>query len=127
MLNDEELTGLIIKAFYTVYNTLGYGFLEKVYENALAVELGRLGLAAECQRPIAVYYGGELVGEYFADIVVNGKVILELKAAEALHPAHEAQLVNYLRATDIETGFLFNFGREAKFARKYFSNERKRR
>ena len=127
MLNDEELTGLIIKAFYTVYNTLGYGFLEKVYENALAVELRRLGLAAECQRPIAVYYGGELVGEYFADIVVNGKVILELKAAEALHPAHEAQLVNYLRATDIETGFLFNFGREAKFARKYFSNERKRR
>jgi len=105
-----DLTERILQAFYTVYNALGYGFLEKVYENALTVELRRRGLQVEQQVPIRVYYAGEPVGEYFADLGVEGKVILELKAAEAISPAHEAQLLNYLRATGMSVGLLLNFG-----------------
>lgn len=122
----EEVTGAIIKAFYTVYNTLGYGFLEKVYENALVHELTKLGLAVSQQMPIKVYYDGQLVGEYFADLVVEGCVIVEIKAAESLHPAHTAQLVNYLKATDIEVGLLLNFGPKPEFARRIFTNDRKK-
>ena len=122
----EEVTGAIIKAFYTVYNTLGYGFLEKVYENALLHELTKLGLEVDQQMPIKVHYDGCLVGEYFADLVVEGCVIVEIKAAESLHPAHTAQLLNYLKATDIEVGLLLNFGPKPEFARRIFTNDRKK-
>ena len=125
-LKHEHLTKRIISAFYQVYNTLGYGFLEKVYENALAIELQRAGLSVKRQQPIKVYYAEQLVGDYFADLVVEDKVILELKAAEALCEAHETQLMNYLRATEIEVGLLMNFGPQPEFRRKIFTNERKR-
>ncbi len=123
---QEEVTGKIIKAFYTVYNTLGYGFLEKVYENALKIELRRMDLKVESQKNIKVHYTGYEVGDYFADLIVNDVVILELKAAEALCPEHEAQLINYLKATNIEVGLLLNFGKEAKYVRKVFTNKNKK-
>jgi len=122
----ENITRAILKAFYKVYNTLGYGFLEKVYENALAHELTRAGLAVQQQMPIRVYYEELPVGDYFADLVVEGKIILELKAAEALRPEHEAQLLNYLKATEMEVGLLLNFGPEPTFARKILTNDRKK-
>ncbi len=123
---QEEVTGKIIKAFYTVYNTLGYGFLEKVYENALKIELRRMDLKVESQKNIKVHYTGYETGDYFADLIVNDVVILELKAAEALCPEHKAQLINYLKATDIEVGLLLNFGKEAKYVRKIFTNKNKK-
>ncbi len=119
-LKHSETTGKIIKAFYTVYNDLGYGFLEKVYENSLAVELGSLGLSVEQQKPIAVYYKGLVVGEYFADIVVDDLIIVELKSAEVMSRAHEAQLINYLKATRYEVGLLLNFGKSAEYKRKIY-------
>ena len=121
----EELTGKIIKTFYTVYNTLGHGFLEKVYENALMIELRKIGLHADQQKKIEVFYESQRVGEYFADIIVEDIVILELKAAETIAPEHEAQLINYLKATKIEVGLLFNFGHKPQFLRRVFGNERK--
>lgn len=121
----EETTRRIIKAFYKVYNTLGYGFLEKVYERALALELVQYGFKVVQQMGIDVYYEGELVGEYFADIVVNAAVILEIKAIEALHPRHTSQLINYLKATEIEVGLLLNFGEKPEVVRKIFTNDRK--
>ena len=121
----EDLTGLIIKAFYNVYNTLGYGFLEKVYHNSLLLELRSLGLQCDSQHAITVHYKNNIVGEYIADIIVNNLVICELKVAESLREEHEAQLLNYLRATDIEVGLLLNFGRDPKFSRKMFSNHHK--
>jgi GxxExxY protein len=121
----EELTNKIICAFYNVYNTLGHGFLEKVYENALAIELKKLGLSVTQQESIKVHYEGILVGDYFADIVVNGLVILELKAAETLRTEHFAQLTNYLKATDKEVGLLLNFGRKPEFKRIVLGNESK--
>ena len=120
-----ELTNKIIGAFYKVYNTLGHGFLEKVYENSLKIELRRLGLKVEQQKNIKVNYEGYEVGEYFADLIVNDDVIIELKAAQSICEEHEAQLLNYLRATDKEVGLLFNFGKEAKFIRKVYSNKNK--
>lgn len=120
-----NVTDLIIKSFYHVYNTLGFGFLEKVYENALALSLRKLGLEINQQTPIKVYFEGQLVGEYFADLVVGGCVIIELKAAESLIEAHETQLINYLRATEVEVGLLLNFGAKPTFRRKVFSNVRK--
>jgi GxxExxY protein len=119
---EEELTGRIIKVFYKVYNTLGYGFLEQIYHNAMIIELAVEGFAVESEKPIAVYYNDKVVGKFAADIVVNEKVILELKAAEAIHDAHEAQLTNYLRSTSLEVGLLFNFGKKAEFKRKIFLN-----
>jgi GxxExxY protein len=121
----SQLTEKIIKAFYTVYNQLGYGFLEKVYENALLIELRKTGLVAEKQVPIKVYYDDQEVGDYYADIVVNQLVILELKATQTVAPAHEAQLVNYLKATQIEVGLLFNFGLKPAVKRRVFLNEHK--
>ena len=112
---------MIIKAFYNVYNKLGYGFLEKVYENALLIELKKLGLECIAQFPIEVFYDDVKVGFYIADIIVNRCVIVEIKAAEGLCEEHEAQLTNYLRATDIEVGILLNFGKKAEFKRKVFS------
>lgn len=122
----EEVTEKIIGAFYKVYNTLGYGFLERVYENALALELRKLGLQVETQRNICVYYDGEIVGEYYADLFIEGTVIVEIKAAEFLREEHEAQLTNYLRATDAEVGLLLNFGKTPEFKRKIFENRFKR-
>jgi GxxExxY protein len=119
----SDLTDLIIKAFYNVYNLLGYGFLEKVYENALLIELESLGLEVKRQVPIKVYFKGQEIGNYFADIVVNDIVIIELKAAEVLVEAHEAQLTNYLRATNIEVGLLLNFGKQPQIKRKVFTNK----
>jgi GxxExxY protein len=104
----SDLTERIIKAFYKVHSVLGYGFNEKVYENALVIELRKPGVLAEAQKQIQVYYQGNLVGEYFADIVVNQCIIVELKAARALAEEHEAQLLNYLKATPIEVGLLLN-------------------
>ena len=120
-----DTTELIIKAFYKVYNTLGYGFLEKVYGNALAIELSKLGLDVIQEVRIAVYYGGEVVGEYFADLLVAGVVIVELKAVKRLLEEHEAQLLNYLKATSYEVGLLLNFGPKPEVKRKAFDNSRK--
>ena len=121
----RELTDAIICCFYTVYNTLGFGFLEKVYENALLLELANRGIMATAQWPISVYYGGSSVGEYIADILVEGKVIVEVKAAKQLAPEHEAQLLNYLKATEIEVGLLLNFGPQPQVKRRSFDNARK--
>lgn len=118
-----DLTGKVIGAFFKVYNTLGYGFNEKVHENALAIELRKAGLKVETQREIVVYYERETVGDYRADIVVNDVVILELKAVREL--ADEAQLLNYLKATAIEVGLLLNFGVKAEHKRKVYDNDRK--
>ena len=124
-LKHAELTDTILNAFYKVYNTLGAGFLEKVYENALSVELRRRGLTVIQQAPIEVYYEGVVVGEYVADVVVEQKVIVEVKAAEALAPQHEAQLLNYLRGTSIDVGLLLNFGPKPEFKRKVYDVARK--
>ena len=116
----NELTNRIIKCFYKVYNTLGYGFLEKVYEKALFIELNKIELKVETQKPIKVYYDKQVIGDYYADIMVNDIVILELKAVEILCDQHELQLINYLKATDIEFGLLLNFGKSPKLEEKYF-------
>jgi GxxExxY protein len=124
-LKCKELTDAVICCFYNVYNTLGYGFLEKVYENSMLYELQKIGLNAELQYPISVYYQEHVVGEYFADILVDNILILEIKAVRNLLPEHEAQLLNYLKATDIEVGLLLNFGPKPEFKRKAFDNARK--
>ena len=122
-----DVTEKIIKAFYLVYNTLGYGFLEKVYENALVIELRKLGFQTDQQQAITVFYNETPVGNYFADIVVNGVVILELKTVEDLSGDHKAQLINYLKATDKEVGLLLNFGKKPQVKRVIFTNDRKMR
>lgn len=119
----QDLTSKIISCFYKVYNTLGFGFLEKVYENALLIELTKNGLFVERQKPIKVHYEDKLVGEYFADLIVDNKIILELKAVESLIEEHELQLINYLKATDIELGLLLNFGKKPEIRRKIFTND----
>ena len=121
----SDITEKIIKAYYNVFNALGYGFLEKVYENAMMIELGKFGLNSEKQKPIKVYYDDVSIGEYFADIIVNDVVIIELKAAESLCEEHECQLTNYLKATDIEVGLLLNFGKKPEFKRKVLTSEYK--
>ena len=121
----KELTEEIIKIFYNVYNKLGYGFLEKVYEKAMMIECNKEGIPAVSQYPIKVSYENEIIGEYYADIVVNNEVIIEIKAARQLAREHEAQLLNYLKATDIEVGLLLNFGPEPEVRRKAFDNIRK--
>jgi GxxExxY protein len=106
----KELTEQIINAAYTVHNTLGYGFLEKVYHNSLVIELRKRGLFTEQEKPIKVKYDNQLVGEYFADIVIDNKVVVEVKAADKHNPVFEAQLLNYLKATGLEVGLILNFG-----------------
>ncbi len=122
----KEITDQIFKAFYKVYNELGFGFLEKVYENAMLIELRSMGLYCEKQKPIKVYYSEQMVGEYFADIIVNDCVIIELKAAENLCEEHEFQLINYLKATETEVGLLLNFGKKPQYKRKIFTNDLKK-
>jgi len=119
----EELTGKIIGVFYRVYNKLGYGFLEKVYENALAVEFRRLGLDFEQQAGVSVFYEGENVGDYVADFIVEGCVVVEVKALVDWSGSEKGQLLNYLRATDLEVGLVLNFGKEAGVKRKILDNE----
>ena len=125
IVKHEQLTKQIIQAFYTVYNALGYGFLEKVYENALAIELRKMGLTVIQQAEIKVYYTGVLVGKYYADLLVAGAVIVEIKAVQELLKAHEAQLLNYLKSTPYEVGLLLNFGPKPGIKRKIYDNERK--
>ena len=121
----KAITDLILKAFYKVYNTLGYGFLEKVYENAMVLELEKMGLKVVSQAPIQVFYEGHVVGEYCADLLVEDAVIVELKAVRALVAEHEAQLLNYLKATRYGVGLLLNFGPRPQVKRKVYDNERK--
>ena len=123
----KELTDEIIKTFFDVYNELGYGFLEKVYQNSLYIELKSRGFYVEAQKQIKVHYKGIEVGEYYADLIVNDLIILELKAADVLVKEHEWQLINYLRGTNIEVGLLLNFGIKPEFRRKVFDNTRKKR
>jgi GxxExxY protein len=123
----KDLTDQILKTYYDVYNELGYGFLEKVYQNALFLELRNRGFYVEAQKQIKVYYKETQVGEYYADLIINECVILELKATEVIVKEFEFQLINYLKATDIEVGFLLNFGSKPEFRRKVFANGRKNR
>lgn len=121
----SDLTEQIIGAFYAVYSALGYGFLEKVYVKALIIELERRGIKADDEFPINVYYLGQQVGEYYADLIVNELVILEIKATKHLADEHEAQLLNYLKATPYEVGLLLNFGPKPETKRRSFDNTRK--
>jgi len=123
----SEITQTIIQAFYKVYNKLGYGFLEKEYENAMYIELRKSGLQCTQQQLIEVFYEKEVVGHYYSDLLVDNLVIIELKAAETLCEAHEYQLLNSLKATEIEVGLLLNFGKKPKLLRKIFTNNRKAR
>ena len=116
----------IIKVFFEVYNDLGYGFLEKVYQNAMYFALQKAGFKVEAQKKISVFYKGQVVGEYFADLLINDIIILELKACECLMDVHKAQLINYLKATNVEIGLLLNFGETAELKRFIFTNERKK-
>ena len=110
VLEYDELTKKVIGAAYRVYNLLGFGFVEKIYENSLMIELRELGLNAKQQEPISVRYRGEVVGEFEADVLVEDVLIVELKSVRTLAPAHEVQLVNYLTATGKPIGLLINFG-----------------
>jgi len=121
----KDLTDKIIQVFFRVYRELGYGFLEKVYHNAMLIELKLQGFDCQSQQKINVYYQGRDVGEYYSDITVNSLIILELKASEVLVEANESQLINYLRATRFEVGLLLNFGKNPEFRRKIFTNDRK--
>ena len=121
----KELTEKIIKIFYRVYNKLGYGFLEKAYENAMMMAFKKECVPAVSQSAIKVVYEDEIIGEYFADILVDNKVIVEIKTAKCLSIENEAQLLNYLKATEIEVGLLLNFGPKPDLKRKVFDNTRK--
>lgn len=123
----EELTDVIIKTFYEVYNELGYGFLERVYQNSLYLELKSKGLKVEAQKKIEVYYKGIEVGQYYADLIVEDLIILELKAADSIVKEFENQILNYLKGTNCEVGLLLNFGTKPEFKRKIFENNRKLR
>ena len=121
----QQLTDAIIKTFYEVYNELGYGFLEKVYQNAMYLELKNKGYQVEAQKKIKVYYKGIEVGDYYADLIINNLVILELKAVDYIVKEYENQILNYLRSTECEVGLLLNFGKKPEFKRKIFENYRK--
>jgi len=122
----KEITDIILRSFHETYNELGDGFLESVYENALYIVLTGYGLCVERQKDIAVFFRGKVIGDFKADLVVNKKVVVELKAVRTINPAHEAQLINYLKATDIEVGLLLNFGRKPEFKRFVYDNKRKK-
>jgi GxxExxY protein len=124
-IKHQAITEKIITSFYTVYNILGYGFLEKVYENAMLIELRKAGLDVAPQAPIKVFYNDQIVGEYFADLIVGNSVIVELKATAKLSVEHEAQLLNYLKATKHEVGLLLNYGPKPEFKRKVYDNTMK--
>lgn len=125
-LKHKELTETIIGVFFEVYNELGHGFLESVHENAFAAALISRGLDVRRQIEVPVWFRGQKVGEFVADILVERSVLVELKGVRTLNPSHEAQLLNYLRATEIEVGLLFNFGIKPEFKRLAYDNSRKR-
>jgi GxxExxY protein len=125
-MKHEELTEKIIQAFYKVYNTLGYGFLERVYLNAMYIELTAMGFKAEKEKKILVHYLGNVVGDYQADLIVEDIIAVELKAIDTLVEENEHQLVNYLKATTIEIGLLLNFGKKPQIKRKIFDNDKKK-
>ena len=122
---QKELTDQIIRAFYAVYNELGYGFLEKVYERALFIELSDMGVSSATQQQIKVFYKARDVGDYFADLMVKNAVIVEIKTVDELNEDHKKQLQNYLKATSIEVGLLLNFGSKPKVVRRIFTNDLK--
>lgn len=119
-----DLSQIIIDSFFKVHKELGFGFLERVYENALMIELQKADVFCEKQKAIKVFYDGKTVGDYFADIIVEEKIILELKACPLIEE-HEFQLLNYLKATEIEVGMLLSFGKKPRVIRKIFTNDRK--
>ena len=121
----SDLTGKVLGAFFQIHKEMGFGFSEKVYESTLEVLLRELGMVPERQKEILVYYHGQVVGEYKADMIVNEAVLLEIKSVEKLIEAHDAQLLNYLKSTEFEVGPLLNFGRQAEFHRKIYDNSRK--
>jgi GxxExxY protein len=121
-MKHQHITQAAIGAFYHVFNTLGHGFAEAVYENAMAVVLRRADVPFRQQAPVKVFFRGEAVGKYVADMIIDGKVVLELKASRELVPAHEAQLLNLLKATNLEVGILMNFGLKPAFKRLIFSH-----
>ena len=123
----EDKTAKIIQAYFKVYNTLGYGFLEKVYPNALLIELKRKGFDCKSQQPVNVFYQTYVVGDYFADIIADDCIILEIKTRKVLREDDLLQLINYLKATRIEVGLLLNFGKRPGLSRKIFTNDRKKR
>ncbi len=124
-LKHAAVTGPLIELFFHVYRILGYGFLEGVYGRAMLISGPRFGIDVAWQEPIQVHYEGHVVGKYFADLVVGKVVLVELKACESLAPRHEAQLLNYLKATTYEVGFLLNFGPKPQYKRMVFDNSRK--
>ena len=126
-LKHRDLTERIIGVFYEVYNELGHGFLESVYEEAMALALVQSGLRIERQVPLPVWFRGRRIGDFFADLVVEQSVILELKASSGIDSAHEAQLLHYLRSTEIEVGLLLNFGPKPQFKRMIFEDSGKQR
>jgi GxxExxY protein len=124
-LKHSDLTDRIIGVFYDVYNELGHGFLESTYAEAMVIALEDEGLSVAREVPVPVWFRGRKAGQYFADLMVEDTILLELKAARTLDGTHEAQLLHYLRATDIEVGLLLNFGVRPQFRRLLFDNERK--
>ena len=122
-MKHQDKTEKIIQAFYKVYNNLGYGFLEKVYQKALVIELTKMGFDCKTEYPVRVFYEGTQVGDYRADVIVDDCIIVENKAAVTLVEENEFQLINYLKATEIEVGLLLNFGKTPQFKRKIFSND----
>ena len=124
-LKYADLTERLIGIFFSIHNELGHGFLESVYEQAFSVVLAENKIFFERQKAIPVWFHGQQVGEFRADLIVDGKVLVELKTGRDIEPAWEKQLLNYLRATEIEVGLLFNFGPNAQFKRYAFENNRK--
>ena len=120
-----EVTEKVIAVFYDVYNELGHGFLESVCQTAMVMALSQAGLSVEQRVPFQVWFRGESIGSFQADIIVNGRVLIEIKSASALHPWNEAQLLNYLRVSSIEVGLLMNFGPKPEYRRRVFTNDRK--
>jgi GxxExxY protein len=121
----SDLSDKIIKVFYDIHNELGYGFSEKVYQKAFGIALRQIGLKIDEQVPLKVYFRGQEIGEYFADMIVNDLILIELKAVRQIVEEHEAQLLNYLKSTEIEVGYVMNFGKSAEFKRKVLDNDRK--
>lgn len=126
VLKYADVTDKIIGIFYDVYNELGYGFLESVYEESLVIALRQAGLIVNRQVPVPVWFRNQKVGEFRADVTVENCVLLELKCAKALDASHEAQILHYLKSTDIEVGLSLNFGLKPQFRRLLFDNERKK-
>jgi GxxExxY protein len=124
-LKHEQLTEKIIGVFFDVYNELGYGFLESVYEESMGIALSDAGISIERQVPVPGWFRGREIGVFRADLLVDRKVLLELKSARSIESAHEAQLLHYLKATEVEIGLLLNFGHRAQFRRLIFDNPRK--